>query len=94
MGDRVVGVCGSAVQAVCLGFGCWGWAGPGCSDLVLAFSVVCGLGPQSCLEWLWCFVIGIVLRGIGISLLVLLCVFGVSGSLVSVVWWDVFLHLW
>jgi hypothetical protein len=45
VGDRVVGVCGSAVQTVCLGFGrgCWGWAG--CPDLVLAFTVACGLGP-------------------------------------------------
>ena len=84
MGDRAVGVCGSAARAMSLGFECCGWAG--CPDLVLTFSVFefCGLGPQSRLEWLWCFVVGVVLRGRVLSVLMLLNVFDVGRSLVSV----------
>jgi hypothetical protein len=53
VGGRVVGVCGSVVRAVRLGFGYWGWA---CPDLVLAFSVACGSGSRSRREWFWCFI--------------------------------------
>ena len=79
-----VGVGGSAARAMSGGFECCGWAG--CPDLVLTFSVFefCGLGPQSRLEWLWCFVVGVVLRGRVLSVLMLLNVFDVSRSLVSV----------
>ena len=83
MGDREVGVCGSSVLIVCMGLGCWGWAG--CLELVLALSVARDLGPQSCLGWLlWFVVVGVVLRVVGLLVMVMLCVLGVSGSLVSV----------
>ena len=79
VGDREVGVCGSSVLIVCMGLGCWGWTG--CLELVLALSVARDLGPQSCLGWLLWFVV----VGVGLLVLVMLCVLGVSGSLVSVV---------